>query len=165
MSKTINLSEVLTPNIESFNRYFSLSPWQFVILLGLAISGFVAFVNTYNYLASIDKSLQNCANTNSQFQQQIHAQFIWLLVISIIAIVVGFLLAWLLHKKTHTYKLVVLTIILIGSFLLAYAINLKLEASVNLGWKLGLPWTAFLFFILLGIIFNFTLGSSHSKTA
>ena len=149
----------IAPNMDALKSYFALNTWQFIVIVGIAITGLATFVNTYNTLTSIDSELQNCTYS-SPLREELNTQFIIMLVVSILAIVLGFVLAWLLHNQPTRRRVVVVGIIVLGFFGLIYALNLKFQALPK-EWKLGFSWGSFIAFLLLG----FALSIYHSESA
>jgi VIT1/CCC1 family predicted Fe2+/Mn2+ transporter len=131
--------------------------WQFFIVLGIAISGLAAFVNTYNSWSSINTQLEACIQSGP-LQDAYRTQFIVLIVLSILAILVGILLTvFLSNRAEHRMAILILGMIFTGIFGIIYAATIKLQNFTN-GFKLSVSWISFAAFIILGIV----LGNKSS---
>lgn len=151
-------SEMLKPtdiNTEAghIKRYVtSLSGPQLIIVLGIAISGLAAFINTYNAITKINAQIQQCTDS-PQLRSALNKQFIVILVLSCFAVVLGIFLAWLFRKATNQRQLLTLGIIAIGIFGILYAISIKFQYVAN-DLKLGLSWVSLAAFIILGFFLS-----------
>lgn len=136
----------------SLGKLFTLTNWQYVVILGIAISGLAAFVNTYNAISNIDKNLQKCAETDA-LKKELKTQFIVILVLSILAVILGMLLAWFFRHSDNQRKVLTLGITTTGIFGILYAISMKLRNVTN-KIKLGISWVSFVGFIILGFFIS-----------
>jgi len=128
---------------------FTLNKWQLIVILGIAISGLAAFVNTYNALSGINTLTNTCYNQDV-LKRKFNTQFIVTLVLGIVALVVGLLLSWL-FRKSSGLRLATLGLGIAGIFGIIYAISVKFSGANN-ALKLGVSWTAFVVFILFGFL-------------
>lgn len=129
-------------------NFFTLNNWQYLVILGIAISGLAAFINTYDAISGINKKTQICAQS-SLLQKELNTQFIVLIVLSCFAIVLGIILAWIFRSGTNQRKIVTLGIMTVGIFGIIYALAIKFY-QFSISAKLGISWVAFLGFLILG---------------
>ena len=131
-------------------RYFSMSPWQILVILGIGISGLTTFVTTYDAITNINAQIQTCTRSDP-LRRQLNIQFIVLLILAILAILIGIILAWLLRNATNTRRIMTLGIIVAGIFGIIYAISIKLaNSTLSSVLKAGLSWTVFIGFLIAG---------------
>jgi magnesium-transporting ATPase (P-type) len=132
----------------NLQKYFDLSIWQILIVLGLAISLLAAFVTTYTYYAKTDVL---CNPTPDQ-QKALNTQFIVTLVLGILALVVGILLSWLFRRGTRS-RLITLGVAAAGLFAIVYSFTIK-YSNASRTVKVGVSWAALGVFVVLGILFG-----------
>ena len=147
---------------KAIQNYFSLTTWQFLVIIGIAVSGIAAFINTYNMWTNINANWNACANSGA-LKKELQIQFIVLLVVSIVAILIGILLAALFRHSKNPRRLVTLGIVTAGILGTVYAISMKFQNSSN-AVKLGISWFAFLAFIILGIFMSTGYTITETKT-
>ena len=126
------------------------SKWQFFIILGVAVSGIAAFINTYDAIAKIDSKLANCAES-AALANTLKIRFIIMLVLSCLAIIIGIVLSWVLRNNPK----LILTFGLITTGLLGiiYAVVTKYNKA-EMGVKLGISWISLLAFVILGYLLD-----------
>jgi magnesium-transporting ATPase (P-type) len=132
----------------NLQKYFDLSIWQILIILGLAISLLAAFVTTYNYAAKTDVL---CTPTEEQ-KKKLNTQFIVVLVMGILALVVGILLSWVFRRGTRS-RLITLGVAAAGLFAIVYSLTIK-YANASRSVKVGVSWASLAVFVVLGILFG-----------
>ena len=137
---------------ENITKYFSLNSWQFLVVLGIAISGLAAFVNTYDAWSGINSKIQTCAQSDA-LQKELNTQFIIIMVISCLAIVLGIILFWLFRNQKNQRRLVTMGITTTGIFGIIYALSIKFQNATN-KIKLGISWTSFIGFLILGFFIS-----------
>lgn len=133
-------------------KYFTLSTWHFLVIIGIAISGLAAFVYTYEAISDINSNIQSCLKNCPQsddIKRQQNIQFSVILILSICAILLGLLMAWFFRAKDNQRRLVTLGILTIGIFGVIYALAIKFQTASNT-IKLFSSWFVFIFFIILG---------------
>lgn len=135
-------------------KYFSMSPWQFLVILGIGVSGLLAFVNTYNAIFGVNKDLQACKQTGD-LAKKLHVEFAILIIISILAIIFGLILSWLLRNSAKSYRTITWGIIIAGVFGIIYAISIKLSGTgLSNVIGVGLSWTVFIGFLIAGYLMS-----------
>jgi hypothetical protein len=102
----------------------------------------------YKYLK--DKSIEV---EEKILQKQKQIKFIWILVLSLIAFVIGLLLSWMFRHKPH--RIFSFSILFIGIFGILYAIAYKLNTLPGIDKTLiFISVLAFITFVMLGIVFD-----------
>ena len=144
----------------NLGRMFTLTNWQYIVILGIALSGVTAFVNTYNTWSQINAKLEACENSKDM-KKQLHIQFMIILVLSILALILGILLAWYFRTKTNQRQILTIGIMTTGIFGILYAISMKLRNLSN-GIQLGISWIAFVGFLFLGYYISSVSNNSSS---
>ncbi len=151
-----------------FSNYFTISSWQFLIILGIAISGIAALMSTYDAIqagvADIKTDLQQCAET-SGIKTALDLKFWIIIVLSVFIVAISVVLTWFLRDKSQ-YRLLTLGLITLGIFGILFSIIIKLrtylfsiKGNTTTVWvSLVVSWLVFLAFIILG----FVMGR-HSK--
>ena len=139
----------MSEEIKHFKRYMNINTWQYLIVLGIAISGIAAFVYTYEALTNINKDIANCMSSGD-LGKKINTEFIVLLIVSILAIFMGILMAWSFRKRENQRRLLSLGIISIGIFGVVYSLSLKFQRASNTA-RLFTAWGLFIVFVLLGL--------------
>jgi hypothetical protein len=141
-------------SLSQLKNYFKMSAWQYVVILGIAISGLATFINTYNAFSRINENLEGCIHACPQsleIYQSLQTQFIIILILSIVAILFGILLFWLLRKAENQRRIITLGIITAGIFGIFYAISIRFN-SLATGFKVAISWAAFIAFLILGFL-------------
>lgn len=130
-----------------FIKSFKLSYFQLFIVLGLAITGLAAFINTYDYFG-ISKEM--VANQSASLQHKLKVRFWVVISLSIIAIVLGIILGYLLRSR----KALIFPVGLLvgGIFGIIYSLFTK-YSKIGTDVQLGISWTTFIGFILLGLLY------------
>lgn len=136
----------------NMKRYFDLSPWHYLIILGVAVSGMAALINTYNAVSGFNDKVKGCTQTKS-VKSAINTKFIILLVISIFIVIFGFVLAWFLRGQDNQRRLLTLGLMTAGIFGILYSLSIKFD-DVSNNFKLWASWIVFLGFILLGFFLS-----------
>jgi TRAP-type C4-dicarboxylate transport system permease large subunit len=130
---------------------FGLSKWQITVILGVALSGFAAYITTYNAVSGIDKQYAECADTGD-LGKKMQVQFIVTMILACIAMVVGIILSWLCESMWNSpHRIITFGITIAGIFGLLYALSIKFSSYTNT-FKVGMSWTALVAFILLGFL-------------
>jgi len=132
-------------------NYFSLNKWQMFIILGIAISGIAAFINTYDALFKIDEKMAKCAESDA-LSHDIKIRFIVLLVVSCLAVALGIILAIVLTvlKKNPKWVLV-FSLVIAGVLGVLYAVVTN-YSKADTGVKLGISWASLIAFVILGFV-------------
>ena len=130
------------------SKYFNLDIWHYLIIIGIAVSGLAAFVNTYDAISGINANMQACSQTDV-LQKELNTQFIVLLALSCFAVLLGLILAWFFRKQDNQRRLITLGIITIGIFGILYALTIRFQYTSNT-IKLFASWITFLGFLVLG---------------
>lgn len=133
-------------------RFFSLNTWQYLIIIGIAISGIAAFVNTYDAWRGISKKMQDCTQSSS-LRKELNAQFIVILVLSILTLFLGIILLWIFRNKENQRRLITLGTITIGILGIVYSISIKLQNLTNT-IKLAISWASFAIFLVIGFFYS-----------
>lgn len=161
----INIGETLKPGSFADEKEHiktlvgGLGYWQVLVIFGIAISGISAFMNTYDYVTSVNSQLATCVQS-AALKEEINKEFIWLLVLSCLAVVLGSLAAWFLRKSNNQRSVFTFGFILTGIFGILYALSIKYQ-HIGSGIKMGLSWTSFLGFLVLG----FFVSSGYKLTS
>jgi hypothetical protein len=134
------------------HRFFTLNNWQYIVILGIAISGLAAFITTYNAVTKINKDLLTCENSVA-LKHALNTKFLIVLILSCIAVFIGILLAWLFRANANQRKLLTIGITTMGIFGILYAIGIKFRGTTN-NLQLGISWITFLAFLILGFFFS-----------
>lgn len=138
---------------KNFSRYFyGMNNWQFMVVLGIAISGLASFVNTYDAWSGINSQTQSCTQS-STLQKDLNIQFIVLIVLSCVAIILGILLAWVFRSQQNQRRLVTLGITTAGIFGILYALSIKFQNASN-KIKLWTSWVCFAGFLIIGFLIS-----------
>ena len=145
---TTKIKTKVTEETINAKRYFTLDTWHYLIVIGIAVSGLAAFVNTYNAISGINDDVISCANS-SQLSNDLTIQMIIMLVVSFLAIGLGVLLALLFRKNQNQRRLLTLGIISIGVLGIIYSASIKLQSLSN-QIKLWTSWITFFIFLALG---------------
>lgn len=146
-----NLNEYFTNPTTFQEGYFKFSKIKIILILGIAISALATFITIYNYVSGIN-NLENCA-ISVEIQKQKQIKFIWILVLSLIAFVIGLLLSWMFRHKPH--RIFSFSILFIGIFGILYAIAYKLNTLPGIDKTLiFISVLAFITFVMLGIVFD-----------
>lgn len=141
-------------------KFFSLNKWQYMVMLGVAVSGLAAFVNTYNAWSGINAATKSCTE-NPDYEKKINTQVIVLIILAVLAIILGAIIAWLLRNLKNTGNIVTLGIITAGIFGIIYAISRKFQNATD-RLKLGISWVSFFAFIIIGFIMSAKKDDSTS---
>lgn len=149
--------EILKPTTASeelgnVQKYFQLNTWQYLIILGIAVSGLAAFVTTYDAWSNINKNYQACAQTGT-LQDELKTQFIVITVLSCFAVILGLILAWFFRKNENPRQLLTLGIMTTGLFGIIYALTIKFQ-DVDNKINVALSWITFIGFLVLGWYFS-----------
>jgi cytochrome bd-type quinol oxidase subunit 2 len=144
--------ESASKEIEYARKLINISGWQYVVLLGIAVSGLASFVTTCEALNAANDSLKPCTESDA-YKKSLNTEFIVLIILSILAILIGAILAWALRKSDNQRNLITLGIITSGFFGIIYAISIRFQSTAN-RIKIGVSWISFLAFIILGFILS-----------
>ncbi|XWV26023.1 hypothetical protein QJ857_gp1057 [Tupanvirus soda lake] len=128
--------------------FFNLNIWQYLIIIGIAVSGLAAFINTYDAISGINSKLRACSQSD-ELEKELNTQFIILMVLSSLAIVIGSILAWLLRRNSNRRLLLTWGIITTGIFGILYGLAIRFQ-NVSNNIKLFASWITFLGFLVLG---------------
>jgi len=137
---------------ENIKKYFQLNSWQYLVILGIAVSGLAAFVNTYDAWTNINSRIKSCAQSDA-LKKELRTQFIVILVLSCFAVVLGIILAWFFRGQQNQRRVLTLGIITTGIFGILYAISIEFQNVTN-KVKLGVSWVSFLGFLILGFFLS-----------
>ncbi|MEM3062876.1 MAG: hypothetical protein QW303_04965, partial [Nitrososphaerota archaeon] len=130
----------------------SMTSWQYLVILGIAITGLASFINTYNAFSDINIHTEKCYQ-EEPLNREIHIQFVVVLVLSILSLVLGITLAILLRHAKNQRRIVTLGIITVGIFGIIYSLSLKFYTFS--GWtKVGISWASFIAFLVLGFFIS-----------
>lgn len=134
------------------NYFAGFTTWQVIAIMGIAISGLMTFVNTFDAITKINQKVQTCTQS-ADIKKAYNDQFITLIVISCLAIVVGIIVAWLLRGSVTPRKVITMGIIFSGVFGILYAVSIKLQNStMNSVLKAGGSWVIFVGFLIWGYL-------------
>jgi hypothetical protein len=145
-----------------------LTKLQYLIILGTAISGLSSFVTTYDAIAKTAEKQQVCEETED-YKQALQTRFIVLMVLSCVAVVIGFILGFMFNRSESVNKHNVVTygVITAGLFGIIYSLFSKFNTTTaSMAIKLTMSWSSFLAFIALGFYFSRTnkYGDAASTT-
>lgn len=160
MSAQPDLFALKSPKLElaAASRYLFTSPWQYLVILAIALSGLAAFVNTYNIITGIDKNLKACATTDP-LRSELRLQFIIMIILSVLAVVFGIVMAFMLRHGENQRRILTMGIIFVGIFGIIYATSIRLSSSnMSNVLKVGISWTTFFAFLIIG----YFMGSGTS---
>lgn len=150
-TKTVDLNSYLdTVKVKTgdVKKYISLDTWQYLIIIGIAVSGVATLVTAYNAISNINQYYQTCSD-NSKLHTSINIKFGILLVISVLIILSGIGLAWAFKKSNNQRRLLTLGLITTGLFGILYSFSLKFQGVVD--WvKLLASLFTFVIFLALG---------------
>jgi len=133
---------------EYAKKYFSLNGWQYLIIIGIAVSGLAAFVTTYNAISGINATILGCTKYGN-IKRELTIKFIIILTLSCFAVVLGLILAWFFRKKQNQRRILTLGIITTGILGIIYSLSIKLQDFSD-SIKLIASWLAFIIFLFLG---------------
>ena len=146
LEKCSKLSELI--NSKGIRSLFNISPWQYLVLVGIVISGLVAFVNLYEAITGISTDMRTCVDQTPELGTKLRNQFIVILVLSILAFVIGAVWAGYLHSTKAENKRQIFTLGLMTTGILgvAYAISQRFRFDHPLikGISAGAIFLAFL---------------------
>lgn len=156
-SKTTTWTDRIKPKsmkeeTKALKKYFRLDVWHYLIIIGIAVSGLAAFINTYNAISDIDKNMKACAQTYT-LQKEFNTQFIVLLVLSFFSVLLGLILTWFFRNQENQRRLITLGIMTVGIFGILYALTIKFQTASNT-IKLFASWITFLGFLVLGFFLS-----------
>ncbi|MEM0354019.1 MAG: hypothetical protein QXW79_00420 [Thermoplasmata archaeon] len=147
--------------VKSLKKYFSMTSWQYLVILGIAITGLASFINTYNAFSDINIHTEKCYQEDP-LNKEIHTQFVVVLVLSILSLVLGITLAILLRHAKNQRRIVTLGIITVGIFGIIYSLSLKFYTFS--GWtKVGISWASFVAFLILGFFMSIETPSESEE--
>lgn len=138
--------------------YFKFGKIRIVLILGIAISALATFITVYNYASGIS-NLENCS-ISTELQKKRQIKFIWILVLSIIAFVIGLVLSWVFRNKPR--RIFSFSILFIGIFGILYAIAYKFKNFTD-KTLIFISVLAFVIFIILGIVFDIISKKNPDK--
>lgn len=146
---------------KTLKDYFTMDGWNYLLVLGIALTGISALISTYDAISNINDSQAACANAEP-LAGQLDTKFWVMLSVSIVAVLFGLVFAWFLRtKKSKLFTLVTLIVILMGTLGVLYAIHMKINLLSN-GPRLVLSWVLFLAFLIAGI---YMVMKKKTKTA
>ena len=126
-----------------------LSPWKYLIILGIGITGLTTYATTYNAIAA---SKNEPCPLSEELQKKYQTRFIVTIVLSIVAIILGILLAYFF--RTNSYAFLTLGLTTAGIFGLSYALISKFAQGVSLPVQTGISWGAFIIFVIAGFMID-----------
>lgn len=131
-------------------KKYKLDKLQYFAVLGIAISGLAAFINTYNAISNINDNMMKCATT-SDLGKELTTQFIIMLIISIIILIIGIIFMYVFRDSSGFMKIIALSTITLGVFGIIYSASIKLQSLTNTV-KLWISWLVFIGFIIFGLL-------------
>ena len=134
------------------NYALELSTTQFLVIIGIAVSGVAAFVNTYNAIAGINY-LEPAVKESQNLQNVMRTRFIVFLVISILLIVVGGGLAFSFRNSENKRKVISYGLITAGILGLIYTLTEQFKGS-SMAAKLAVSWIALIIFLAIGFFLS-----------
>ena len=149
--KSAALPASFEEGVSDVKSFFDLTGWQYVISIGVAVSGVTALVATYNAVSKVNTQYQSCLANG--LGKTINTKFIVVLVISIIILLLGVLLAWMFRKSDHL-RLITLGVSTAGALGIIYAILIKLNTSKHETAKVIGAWVVFIIFLILAFFFS-----------
>jgi hypothetical protein len=155
----LKLKDIETEKV-NVKKYFTIDSWQFLIILGIAISGVAALISTYNAIqagvSDLKTDLQQCTES-SGIKSALDLKFWIILVLAVFIVAIGAVLTWFLRDQSK-YRLLTLGLITLGIFAILFSIIIKLRTflfsvkgqSTTIWISLIVSWLVFLAFIILG---------------
>ena len=141
-------------------KTFSINNWQYAVILGIAVSGIAAFVNTYDAISNINKNRQTCTQTD-QLKHELNVRFVILIILSCLALLIGLLMAWSFRTSENKHQVLTLGLASGGILGILYAVSTKFQNTTN-AVKLGVSWISLAAFIILGFLIG--TGKIGNKT-
>jgi len=124
--------------------YFSASPTEAAIIVGIAVSGMASLINIYDAISGFDKKGQDCKESDD-YKKASKIRFAILLTISILTIGLGM---YLMTKKDHN-KIIPLGVLTAGVFGFLYALSTGIKGAQTF-MKTRMSLGAFAFFLVVG---------------
>jgi len=148
MSKIEELSKV-KPLMDS---YFKLDGAQYAIIIGVALSSMMSFIQVYNAISKIN--VQEEQDLKDETKKAIQTRFIVMIVLSCLAIAVGMGMGFY-FKDSNQYQLITFSLIATGIASIIYALIDNYEKSSWMIYtKMGLSLTSLLGFVILGYLYQ-----------
>lgn len=134
--------------VSEVKKFMTLNMWQYLVIIGIAVSGITAFVTIYNAASNVNDYYASC-ESNTNLKKSLNVKFGIMLSISVLIILFGILLAWFFRAKPNPRRILTLGIITIGLFGFLYAFSIKLQSVVD--WvKLAASIFTLIGFLILG---------------
>lgn len=149
-----NIPETIikTTNLMEKDSYFKLDGAQYAIVIGIALSAMMSFVQIYNSISKINDQEQN--DLREETKAALQTRFTVMIVMACLAIVGGVGLG-MYFKDSNEYQLLTFSLIIGGIISIIYALVDKYE---NESWmtytKMGLSLTSLAGFVLLGYLYQ-----------
>uniref|UniRef100_A0A6C0CAZ7 Uncharacterized protein n=1 Tax=viral metagenome TaxID=1070528 RepID=A0A6C0CAZ7_9ZZZZ len=156
--------KTIDPNLIEKDSYFKLDGAQYAIVIGIALSSMMSFVQIYNSISKINDQEKN--DLREETKAALQTRFIVMMVMASLAIVGGVGLG-MYYKDGNEYQLLTFSLIIGGVVSMIYALVDKYENEPWMTYtKLGLSLTSLAGFVLLGFLYqtnNQTLMSFIKK--
>lgn len=140
-------------NALNVKEYFSLDLWQYLIIIGIAVSGLSAIVTTYDTITNIDTEKRESLQQSPELRDDLNIKFIVTFIVSAFIIIIGLMLTWFLRKQPNPNKILTLGLTTLGLFGILYAIDMKLQ-DVRSMYKMIASWIVFFILLVLGWALN-----------
>lgn len=131
----------------SNNYAVQLSATQFIVVIGIAVSGIAAFINTYDAIAGIRKLTPTIEET-PELRKALKTRFLVFLSISAILIVIGVILAFVTHGSGRG-KVISYGLMTAGVLGFIFTLNDRFK-GYSIAAKLAVSWISLIVFIALG---------------
>jgi MFS family permease len=133
-------------------RFFNMSWYQVLILIGIAISGLATFINIYNMASKINDKVIACSQ-DPDLKKAFDVQFIFMIVVSCLAILLGIIIAWALRTRNNQRRLLTLGLVCFGIFGIIYALSIRYQSTTNI-IKFSISGISLLAFIIMGFFLS-----------
>jgi uncharacterized membrane protein len=144
---------------ETTLNYFNLTKTQYVVMLGVAISGLSTLLNTYNSISKIN-SIQNECPQNDEYNKAVRIKLYVILALSLTFLLIGVILGIVLRNNPK--RMITIGLASSGIFGLLYVSAMGLQKTPD-GIKLGASWGSFLIFIILGFLLERKSSSAQNE--
>lgn len=139
-------------------EFFSMDEASFAFVLVIALTGISALLTTYDYLTDIDKDERGCADTDP-LKSKLNSKFWVTLSVGIVVLFFGIIMAFLVRKKkSKALAGFVISVILLGSFAVLYAIKMQINMWSSTP-KLLTMWGLFIVAVVAAIAHRWYVNS------
>jgi hypothetical protein len=134
--------------VSHLKRYFDMSAWNYAIVAGIAVTGILAVINTYDAISGVNAKYRVCEQTT--LKNSLTTKFIIILLLSILILIAGFVLAFVMRKQENQQRMVSLGLIFAGVAGIFYSISMQFKDTA-MSLRLSVSWLLFFVFVLMGI--------------